>query len=339
MKVLGIESSCDETGVAIYDEEKGLIANQLYTQISLHADYGGVVPELASRDHIRKTAPLIQAALQEANLQPEDIDGVAYTTGPGLAGALLVGAMIARSLAYAWNVPALGVHHMEGHLLAPMLEERVPDFPFLALLVSGGHTQLIQVNGIGDYQLLGESIDDAAGEAFDKTAKLLGLDYPGGAALSRLAEQGNPNRFIFPRPMTDRPGLDFSFSGLKTFAANTVAQYPQDQQTRCDIAYAFQAAVVDTLAIKCQRALTQTGLKRLVIAGGVSANKQLRQRLAELMEKLGGEVFYPAPQFCTDNGAMIAYAGFLRLKAGEQTGLAVEVRPRWKMSDLAKIVS
>ena len=339
MKVLGIESSCDETGVAIYDEEKGLIANQLYTQISLHADYGGVVPELASRDHIRKTAPLIQAALQEANLQPEDIDGVAYTTGPGLAGALLVGAMIARSLAYAWNVPALGVHHMEGHLLAPMLEERVPEFPFLALLVSGGHTQLIQVNGIGNYQLLGESIDDAAGEAFDKTAKLLGLDYPGGAALSRLAEQGNPNRFVFPRPMTDRPGLDFSFSGLKTFAANTVAQYPQDQQTRCDIAYAFQAAVVDTLAIKCQRALTQTGLKRLVIAGGVSANKQLRQRLAELMEKLGGEVFYPAPQFCTDNGAMIAYAGFLRLKAGEQTGLAVEVRPRWKMSDLPKIAN
>ncbi|OZN48522.1 tRNA (adenosine(37)-N6)-threonylcarbamoyltransferase complex transferase subunit TsaD [Gallibacterium anatis] len=339
MKVLGIESSCDETGVAIYDEEKGLIANQLYTQISLHADYGGVVPELASRDHIRKTAPLIQAALQEANLQPEDIDGVAYTTGPGLAGALLVGAMIARSLAYAWNVPALGVHHMEGHLLAPMLEERVPEFPFLALLVSGGHTQLIQVNGIGDYQLLGESIDDAAGEAFDKTAKLLGLDYPGGAALSRLAEQGDPNRFVFPRPMTDRPGLDFSFSGLKTFAANTVAQYPQDQQTRCDIAYAFQAAVVDTLAIKCQRALTQTGLKRLVIAGGVSANKQLRQRLAELMEKLGGEVFYPAPQFCTDNGAMIAYAGFLRLKAGEQTGLAVEVRPRWKMSDLPKIAN
>jgi len=339
MKVLGIESSCDETGVAIYDEENGLIANQLYTQISLHADYGGVVPELASRDHIRKTAPLIQAALQEANLQPEDIDGVAYTTGPGLAGALLVGAMIARSLAYAWNVPALGVHHMEGHLLAPMLEERVPEFPFLALLVSGGHTQLIQVNGIGDYQLLGESIDDAAGEAFDKTAKLLGLDYPGGAALSRLAEQGNPNRFVFPRPMTDRPGLDFSFSGLKTFAANTVAQYPQDQQTRCDIAYAFQAAVVDTLAIKCQRALTQTGLKRLVIAGGVSANKQLRQRLAALMKKLGGEVFYPAPQFCTDNGAMIAYAGFLRLKAGEQTGLAVEVRPRWKMSDLPKIAN
>ncbi|OBW93343.1 tRNA (adenosine(37)-N6)-threonylcarbamoyltransferase complex transferase subunit TsaD [Gallibacterium salpingitidis] len=338
MKVLGIETSCDETGVAIYDEKQGLIANQLYTQISLHADYGGVVPELASRDHIRKTAPLIQAALAEANLSAQDIDGVAYTCGPGLAGALLVGSMIARSLAYAWNVPALGVHHMEGHLLAPMLEERVPAFPFLALLVSGGHTQLIRVNGVGDYQLLGESIDDAAGEAFDKTAKLLGLDYPGGAALSRLAEKGNPDRFVFPRPMTDRPGLDFSFSGLKTFAANTVAQHPQqDEQTRCDIAYAFQAAVVDTLAIKCQRALHDTGLKRLVIAGGVSANKQLRQRLGELMTKLGGEVFYPAPQFCTDNGAMIAYAGFLRLKAGEQTGLAVEVRLRWRMSELAKI--
>lgn len=337
MKVLGIETSCDETGVAIYDEEQGLIANQLYTQISLHADYGGVVPELASRDHIRKTAPLIQAALAEAKLTAKDIDGVAYTCGPGLAGALLVGSMVARALAYAWNVPALGVHHMEGHLLAPMLEERVPAFPFLALLVSGGHTQLIRVNGIGDYQLLGESIDDAAGEAFDKTAKLLGLDYPGGAALSRLAEKGDPTRFVFPRPMTDRPGLDFSFSGLKTFAANTVAQNPHDEQTRCDIAYAFQAAVVDTLAIKCQRALNETGLKRLVIAGGVSANKQLRKRLGELMHKLGGEVFYPAPQFCTDNGAMIAYAGFLRLKAGEQTGLAVEVRPRWRMSELAKI--
>ncbi|MFC0308947.1 tRNA (adenosine(37)-N6)-threonylcarbamoyltransferase complex transferase subunit TsaD [Gallibacterium melopsittaci] len=337
MKVLGIETSCDETGVAIYDEKQGLIANQLYTQISLHADYGGVVPELASRDHIRKTAPLIQAALAEANLTAKEIDGVAYTCGPGLAGALLVGSMVARSLAYAWNVPALGVHHMEGHLLAPMLEERVPEFPFLALLVSGGHTQLIRVNGVGDYQLLGESIDDAAGEAFDKTAKLLGLDYPGGAALSRLAEKGNPDRFVFPRPMTDRPGLDFSFSGLKTFAANTVVQFPQDEQTRCDIAYAFQAAVVDTLAIKCQRALNETGLKRLVIAGGVSANKQLRQRLGDLMNKLGGEVFYPAPQFCTDNGAMIAYAGFLRLKTGEQTDLAVEVRPRWRMSELAKI--
>ena len=317
MRILGIETSCDETGVAIYDEEKGLIANQLHTQIALHADYGGVVPELASRDHIRKLAPLLQAALQEANLTAKDIDGVAYTSGPGLVGALLVGATVARSLAYAWNIPAISVHHMEGHLLAPMLEENPPDFPFVALLVSGGHTQLVRVDGVGRYELLGESIDDAAGEAFDKTAKLLGLDYPGGAALARLALNGTPNRFVFPRPMTDRPGLDFSFSGLKTFAANTLHHVMQEEgelteQSKADIAYAFQEAVVDTLAIKCKRALKQTGLKRLVIAGGVSANKQLRQTLAELMQQLGGEVFYPQPQFCTDNGAMIAYAGFLR---------------------------
>ncbi|WP_226537732.1 tRNA (adenosine(37)-N6)-threonylcarbamoyltransferase complex transferase subunit TsaD, partial [Avibacterium paragallinarum] len=319
MRILGIETSCDETGVAIYDEEKGLIANQLYTQIALHADYGGVVPELASRDHIRKTTPLIQAALQEANLSPEDIDGIAYTCGPGLVGALLVGSTIARSLAYAWNVPAIGVHHMEGHLLAPMLEENAPHFPFVALLVSGGHTQLVRVDGVGSYEVLGESIDDAAGEAFDKTAKLLGLDYPGGAALARLAQQGTPNRFIFPRPMTDRPGLDFSFSGLKTFAANTIQQAIKEEgeltaQTKADIAYAFQQAVVETLAIKCRRALKETGFKRLVIAGGVSANQQLRQSLSELMAQLGGEVFYPQPQFCTDNGAMIAYTGFVRLK-------------------------
>ena len=285
MRILGIETSCDETGVAIYDEEKGLIANQLHTQIALHADYGGVVPELASRDHIRKLAPLLQAALQEANLTAKDIDGVAYTSGPGLVGALLVGSTVARSLAYAWNIPAIGVHHMEGHLLAPMLEENPPHFPFVALLVSGGHTQLVRVDGVGRYELLGESIDDAAGEAFDKTAKLLGLDYPGGAALARLASNGTPNRFAFPRPMTDRPGLDFSFSGLKTFAANTFHQVMQEEgelteQSKADIAYAFQEAVVDTLAIKCKRALKQTGLKRLVIAGGVSANKQLRQTLA-----------------------------------------------------------
>ncbi|OOS00259.1 tRNA (adenosine(37)-N6)-threonylcarbamoyltransferase complex transferase subunit TsaD [Haemophilus paracuniculus] len=342
MRILGIETSCDETGVAIYDEQRGLIANQLYSQIEMHADYGGVVPELASRDHIRKTLPLIQAALKEANLTACEIDGVAYTAGPGLVGALLVGATIARSLAYAWGVPALGVHHMEGHLLAPMLEENPPQFPFVALLVSGGHTQLVKVDNVGDYQLLGESIDDAAGEAFDKTAKLLGLDYPGGAALAKLAEQGTPNRFIFPRPMTDRPGLDFSFSGLKTFAANTINQNlnPQgelDQQTRCDIAHAFQQAVIDTLIIKCKRALQQTGYKRLVIAGGVSANKQLRTDLAQLMQQLGGEVFYPRPQFCTDNGAMIAYAGFLRLKNGECTDLSVSVKPRWNMTELAKI--
>ena len=342
MRILGIETSCDETGVAIYDEEKGLIANQLHTQIALHADYGGVVPELASRDHIRKLAPLLQAALQEANLTAKDIDGVAYTSGPGLVGALLVGSTVARSLAYAWNIPAIGVHHMEGHLLAPMLEENPPHFPFVALLVSGGHTQLVRVDGVGRYELLGESIDDAAGEAFDKTAKLLGLDYPGGAALARLALNGTQNRFVFPRPMTDRPGLDFSFSGLKTFAANTLHQVMQEEgelteQSKADIAYAFQEAVVDTLAIKCKRALKQTGLKRLVIAGGVSANKQLRQTLAELMQQLGGEVFYPQPQFCTDNGAMIAYAGFLRLKQGQQQDLAIEVRPRWAMTELTAV--
>ena len=287
MKILGIETSCDETGVAIFDEEKGLIANQLYSQIEMHADYGGVVPELASRDHIRKTLPLIDAALKEASLTAKDIDGIAYTAGPGLVGALLVGATIARSLAYAWQVPALGVHHMEGHLLAPMLEDNPPPFPFVALLISGGHTQLVKVDGVGQYELLGESIDDAAGEAFDKTGKLLGLDYPAGVAVSKLAEQGTPNRFIFPRPMTDRPGLDFSFSGLKTFAANTInanlnAEGKLDEQTRCDIAHAFQQAVVDTIIIKCKRALQQTGYKRLVMAGGVSANKQLRVDLAEM---------------------------------------------------------
>lgn len=342
MKILGIETSCDETGVAIFDEEKGLIANQLYSQIEMHADYGGVVTELASRDHIRKTLPLIDTALKEANLTAKDIDGIAYTAGPGLVGALLVGATIARSLAYAWQVPALGVHHMEGHLLAPMLEDNPPPFPFVALLISGGHTQLVKVDGVGQYELLGESIDDAAGEAFDKTGKLLGLDYPAGVAVSKLAEQGTPNRFIFPRPMTDRPGLDFSFSGLKTFAANTInanlnAEGKLDEQTRCDIAHAFQQAVVDTIIIKCKRALQQTGYKRLVMAGGVSANKQLRADLAEMMKNLKGEVFYPRPQFCTDNGAMIAYTGFLRLKHGEHTDLSVSVKPRWAMTDLPKI--
>lgn len=342
MKILGIETSCDETGVAIYDSEKGLVANQLYSQIAVHADYGGVVPELASRDHIRKTLPLIQDALNEAGLCAQDIDGIAYTAGPGLVGALLVGSTIARSLAYAWNVPALGVHHMEGHLLAPMLEENPPPFPFIALLVSGGHTQLVKVEAIGKYELLGESIDDAAGEAFDKTGKLLGLDYPAGVAVSQLAEKGTPNRFVFPRPMTDRPGLDFSFSGLKTFAANTInaqinTQGELDEQTRCDIAHAFQQAVVETIIIKCKRALQQTGYKRLVMAGGVSANKQLRQELATFMQEFGGEVFYPRPQFCTDNGAMIAYAGFVRLNNGERSDLAVSVKPRWNMTELPEI--
>ncbi|NDL63599.1 tRNA (adenosine(37)-N6)-threonylcarbamoyltransferase complex transferase subunit TsaD [Acerihabitans arboris] len=337
MRVLGIETSCDETGVAIYDRRAGLLANQLYSQVKLHADYGGVVPELASRDHVRKTVPLIQAALSEAGLRARDIDGVAYTAGPGLVGALMVGATVGRALAYAWKVPAIAVHHMEGHLLAPMLEENPPEFPFAALLVSGGHTQLIAVTGIGQYELLGESIDDAAGEAFDKTAKLLGLDYPGGQLLSLMARQGVAGRFTFPRPMTDRPGLDFSFSGLKTFAANTIRANGHDDQTRADIARAFEDAVVDTLAIKCRRALDQTGLKRLVIAGGVSANRTLRERLAEMMQKRGGNVFYARPEFCTDNGAMIAYAGMVRLQNGIHAGLDITVRPRWPLAELTPV--
>ncbi|MGY2797507.1 N6-L-threonylcarbamoyladenine synthase [Ewingella americana] len=337
MRVLGIETSCDETGIAIYDSEAGLLANQLYSQVKLHADYGGVVPELASRDHVRKTIPLIQEALKEAGLTAKDIDGVAYTAGPGLVGALLVGATIGRSLAFAWDVPAVPVHHMEGHLLAPMLEDNPPDFPFVALLVSGGHTQLISVTGIGKYELLGESIDDAAGEAFDKTAKLLGLDYPGGPMLSKMAQQGTEGRFTFPRPMTDRPGLDFSFSGLKTFAANTVRANDDSPQTHADIARAFEDAVVDTLAIKCKRALEQTGFKRLVMAGGVSANRTLRAKLGEMMTKRGGEVFYARPEFCTDNGAMIAYAGMVRLQTSATQDLSVSVRPRWPLAELPPV--
>lgn len=337
MRVLGIETSCDETGIAIYDSEVGLLATQLYSQVKLHADYGGVVPELASRDHVRKTIPLIQAALKEAALTAQDIDGVAYTAGPGLVGALLVGATIGRSLAFAWDVPAVPVHHMEGHLLAPMLEDNPPDFPFVALLVSGGHTQLISVTGIGKYELLGESVDDAAGEAFDKTAKLLGLDYPGGPMLSKMAQQGTAGRFKFPRPMTDRPGLDFSFSGLKTFAANTVRANENDPQTHADIARAFEEAVVDTLAIKCKRALDHTGFKRLVMAGGVSANRTLRAKLAEMMQKRGGAVFYARPEFCTDNGAMIAYAGMVRMNTGTTQDLSVSVRPRWPLAELPPV--
>ncbi|MGY3114680.1 N6-L-threonylcarbamoyladenine synthase [Pantoea eucalypti] len=337
MRILGIETSCDETGIAIYDDEAGLLANQLYSQVKLHADYGGVVPELASRDHVRKTVPLIQAALKEAGLASQQIDAVAYTAGPGLVGALLVGATIGRALAFAWKVPAVPVHHMEGHLLAPMLEENPPEFPFVALLVSGGHTQLISVTGVGEYVLLGESIDDAAGEAFDKTAKLLGLDYPGGPMLSKMAQQGTAGRFTFPRPMTDRPGLDFSFSGLKTFAANTIRANPDDDQTRADIARAFEDAVVDTLSIKCKRALDETGFKRLVIAGGVSANRTLREQMAIMMQKRGGEVFYARPEFCTDNGAMIAYAGMVRLKGGTRGELSISVRPRWPLAELPAI--
>ncbi len=338
MRILGIETSCDETGIAIYDDKKGLLAHQLYSQVKLHADYGGVVPELASRDHVKKTIPLIKEALKEAGMTKEDIDGIAYTAGPGLVGALLVGATIGRSIAYAWDVPAVPVHHMEGHLLAPMLEDNVPEFPFVALLVSGGHTLLVEVKSIGDYAILGESVDDAAGEAFDKTAKLMGLDYPGGPRLAKLAENGVDGRFKFPRPMTDRPGLDFSFSGLKTFAANTIRSNEDDEQTRADIAFAFQQAVVDTLAIKCKRALKQTGHKRLVIAGGVSANTYLREQLAAMMAKLHGEVFYPRNEFCTDNGAMIAYAGMQRLKNGESIDLGVKAYPRWPLDQLDPVV-
>lgn len=337
MRILGLETSCDETGVAIYDDEEGLLAHRLYSQVKLHADYGGVVPELASRDHVRKTIPLIQEALAQANCTKDDIDGIAYTAGPGLVGALLVGSTIGRSLAYAWGVPAVAVHHMEGHLLAPMLEDDHPEFPFLALLVSGGHSMMVNVQGIGEYEILGESVDDAAGEAFDKTAKLMGLDYPGGPLLAKLAEQGTPGRFKFPRPMTDKPGLDFSFSGLKTFAANTIRSEGNDEQTRADIAYAFQDAVIDTLGIKCRRALDQTGLKSLVIAGGVSANKQLRLQLDVLMKKRNGRVYYPRPEFCTDNGAMIAYAGMQRLKAGQIESLSIQAMPRWPIDTLTPL--
>ena len=337
MRVLGIETSCDETGIAIYDGEKGLLSHVLYSQIAIHADYGGVVPELASRDHIRKTLPLIKQALEQAAVSADSIDGVAYTAGPGLSGALLVGASIGRSLAMAWGKPALAVHHMEGHLLAPMLEANSPQFPFIALLVSGGHTQLVRVDGIGQYQLLGESVDDAAGEAFDKTAKLMGLDYPGGPLLAKLAVSGNPKKYKFPRPMTDRPGLDFSFSGLKTAASNVIAAEGNSPQVQADIAASFQQAVVDTLVFKCQRALTETGLKRLVVAGGVSANTSLREQLQLLLSKMKGEVFYPRKEFCTDNGAMIAFAGYQRLKAGQQQDLSIGVTPRWPMTELPAI--
>lgn len=335
MKVLGIETSCDETGVAIYDEHRGLIADLLYSQIDLHKKYGGVVPELASRDHIRKTLPMIDQALIDSDCHPRDIDGIAYTAGPGLVGALLVGASIAKSLALAWNIPALGIHHMEGHLLAARLTSEPPDYPYVALLVSGGHTLLLCCENPGQYQLLGESLDDAAGEAFDKVAKMLSLGYPGGPEIARLALNGNRNRFIFPRPMTNRPGLDFSFSGLKTFTLNTLKDLEQPtDQDKADIAVAFQTAVVDTIRIKCQRALEQTGLTTLVIAGGVSANIELRVELRKMTDKYGGTVYYPAPEFCTDNGAMIAYAGFERLKRGQTEGLSIDVKPRWPMTDL-----
>ena len=329
MRILGIETSCDETGIAIYDSEHGLLANQLHSQARLHDTYGGVVPELASRDHVRRVAPLLAAAMQEAGSEPGAIDGIAYTAGPGLIGALLVGASVGRSLAYSWGVPAVAVHHMEAHLMAVMLEEERPDYPFLALLVSGGHTQLLEVRSAGDYTMLGESLDDAAGEAFDKTAKLLGLGYPGGPHLSALAESGRRDRYRFPRPMTDRPGLDFSFSGLKTAVALVVKELDDDdEQVRADVARAFVEAVVDTLAIKCERAIKQTGIKRLVAAGGVSANKQLRRKLKRMADEAGGRIYYPRPEFCTDNGAMIAYTGYVKISAGQCEPLRFAAYPR-----------
>ena len=333
MKILGIETSCDETGIAIYDTKQGLLAHELYSQIKLHAQYGGVVPELASRDHIRKISPLIKSVLAKTNITMQQLDGIAYTSGPGLVGALMVGASVGRTMAWSLNIPALAVHHMEGHLLAPMLEKNPPEFPFIALLVSGGHTLLVSVKGIGKYQILGESLDDAAGEAFDKTAKMLGLGYPGGPILAALAEQGEAGLYDFPRPMIDRPSLDFSFSGLKTYTLTTWQQSKQTEQDKANIARAFQEAVIDTLFIKCRRALKQTGMQRLVIAGGVGANKYLRKKHNEL----DAEIFFPRLEFCTDNGAMIAYAGAMRLQVGQQEPAIIQTRPRWSLEELADI--
>lgn len=343
MNVLGIETSCDETGIALYSTEQGLLAHALYSQESVHREYGGVVPELASRDHVRKTLPLIDAVLRRAGLVPRDVDALAYTAGPGLVGALMVGATLGRALALGWGVPALGVHHMEGHLLAPMLEDERPDYPFVALLVSGGHTLLVRVDGIGEYTILGESMDDAAGEAFDKAAKMLGLPYPGGPHIARLAERGQHGRFDFPRPMLGRPGLDFSFSGLKTHTLTTIqaleAEGGLSEQDRADVARAFEEAAISTLVIKCRRALEQEKLHRLVMAGGVSANRNLRRQLAEALGKRGAAVYYPRLPFCTDNGAMIAYAGAQRLAAGQRDGPEVQVRPRWSMGELPPLSS
>ena len=340
MKVLGIETSCDETGVAVYDTEAGLRAHALYSQVALHAEYGGVVPELASRDHVRKLLPLIRQTLAEAGMAVDELDGVAYTAGPGLVGALLVGAGVARSLAWALDVPAVAVHHMEGHLLAPLMEETDEgplEPPFVALLVSGGHTQLVAVDAIGRYRLLGETLDDAAGEAFDKTAKLMGLPYPGGPHLAALAEQGRPGAYRFSRPMTDRPGLDFSFSGLKTQVLLAWQKSDQSDPTRADIARGFEDAVVETLAIKCGRALDAAGCETLVVAGGVGANRRLRARLQAMAVQRGGRVGFPRPAFCTDNGAMIAFAGALRLEPGQSEDASVRVTPRWDMESLPAV--
>jgi len=334
MQVLGIETSCDETAIAVYDSKLGILSHCLYSQIDLHNKYGGVVPELASREHVLKVLPMIKKTLAEAKTEFHLLDGIAYTVGPGLMGALLVGSAVGRSLAYSLSLPAIGVHHMEAHLLALMLEKNTPEYPFLALLVSGGHTQIVNVKAPGVFKILGESIDDAAGEAFDKTAKILGLPYPGGPAISALADKGISGRFKFPRPMTDRPGLDFSFSGLKTFALNTINSENMDEQTRADVAYAFVDAIVDTFVIKCKRAIDETGIKQLVVAGGVSANKQLQKALINMFDEVGGQVFFPRDEYCTDNGAMVAYSGYLRIKKGQCDTLSFIAKPRWPLEDI-----
>ncbi len=342
MKVLGIETSCDETGVAIFDSESGLLAHQLYSQIKIHAEFGGVVPELASRDHVRKLLPLIDKAIADAGIRPAALDGVAYTTGPGLIGALLVGGTVAEGLALGWGIPAIPVHHMEAHLLAAMLEDPAPDFPFVALLVSGGHSMLVDVAAPGKYRILGQTLDDAAGEAFDKTAKMLGLPYPGGPALAKLAADGRADRFDFPRPMLNKPGLDFSFSGLKTAVMLAVRELerngPLDESDRADIAKCFEDAVVATLVGKSARAIDATGYRSIVVAGGVGANQSLRAELKSKLETLGARVFYPRPELCTDNGAMIANAGLLRLRSGHVSSGEVIARPRWELEELAAMV-
>jgi N6-L-threonylcarbamoyladenine synthase len=334
MRILAIETSCDESAVAVLDEQRGLLAHELWSQIDLHRIYGGVVPELASRDHLRRLLPLLSSALSRAGTRAAEIDGIAYTAGPGLVGALLTGAALARGLSFGWGVPAIGVHHLEGHLLVPMLESPPPPFPHLALLVSGGHTMLIDVCRIGEYRILGQTRDDAAGEAFDKTAKLLGLPYPGGPELARLAGGGRPGAYRFPRPMLDRPGFEFSFSGLKTAVMLAVRATALTDQARADIAHAVQEAIVTTLCTRSLQALRYTGHRALVVAGGVGANCELRQRLSREARAIGAQVYYPRVEFCTDNAAMIAVAGLQRLRAGEHAGSAIEVRARWPLSEL-----
>jgi len=337
MKVLGIETSCDDTGVAIYDSRRGLLANRFASQIDIHKLYGGVVPELAARDHIRKVLPLIDAVINDSDIEKRDIDAIAYTAGPGLVGALLVGATVGRSLSMALDIPAIGVHHMEGHLLSPLLESEISEFPFLSLLVSGGHTQIVEVRSFGRYRIVGQTRDDAVGEAFDKFAKTLGLPYPGGPEIEKLAKTGVPGRFRFPQPMAGHDSLDFSFSGLKTHAIIQAEKQQMNIQTRCDLAFAFQEAAVGTLVTKIEKAFSEIDFGSLIVAGGVGANQCLRQRMHELGRKIGIRVFFPSFELCTDNGAMIAYAGYLRLKSGQRQCLDYQVYPRWSLEDLPEL--